>query len=101
MSRRLEELALRRERLIARAAEQRAALASSGSALLPPGRLGDRLLLLSRAALAHPAWAVAAAVAIGVAMVRSRRVALWLGRAWMAWRAWQTVQVWLKRPSGH
>jgi hypothetical protein len=95
----MDELALRRERLVARAAEQRAALAAGGSALRPAGRLGDRLLSLSRVVRSHPAWAVAGAVAVSVVVIRRRHAAVWLGRAWTAWRAWQVVQVWLRGPA--
>jgi hypothetical protein len=99
MSGRLDGLALRRQRLIARAAEQRAALAASGTALLPPARLADRLLSLTRVAQAHPAWTVAAAAVGGVLIIRRRRAARWLGRVWMAWRAWQAARVWLRTPA--
>lgn len=99
MSRRLDELVLRRERLVARAAEQRAALATTAVALLSPGRLADRALQMKRVLQAHPTWAAVAAAAAGVLMMRRRRAAVWLGRAWMVWRAWQTLRVWLRRPA--
>ena len=96
MSRRLDELALRRAGLIARAAEQRAALSTGGSALLPAGGLGDRLQSVGRVAMAHPVCALVVGVAVGVIVIRRGRAALWAGRAWMAWRAWQAAQVWLR-----
>jgi hypothetical protein len=99
VSRRLDELALRRERLVSRAAEQRAALAVGASALLPSVRLGDRLTSIGRAVCSHPAWAVAGAVALGAVLIRRGRATVWLGRAGMAWRAWQMVQVWLRGPA--
>jgi hypothetical protein len=99
MSGRLDQLALRRESLVSRAAEQRAALAVGASALLPYARLGERLVSFRRALRSHPAWAVAGAVALGAVLIRRRRAAVWLGRAWTAWRAWQVVQVWLRGPA--
>jgi hypothetical protein len=99
MSARLGELAMRRQRLIARAAGQRAALAAMTSAVAPTGRLADRALLLANLLKAHPAWAAGALAAGGFLLSRRRRAALWLGRAWMVWRAWQTLQGWLRRPA--
>lgn len=96
---RLDELALRRERLIARAAEQRSTLSATVAQLVPSGGLADRALLLKRVVQAHPMWAAAAAALAGVALMRRRSAAVWLGRAWMMWRAWQAVQVWLRRPT--
>jgi hypothetical protein len=99
VSGRLDELELRRERLVCRAADQRAALAVGASVLLPSARLGDRLVSFRRAVRSHPAWAVAGAVALTAVLIRRRGAAVWLGRAWTAWRAWQVVRVLLRGPA--
>lgn len=97
MKAKLAALALRRERLVAHAAEQRVALGDAAGALAAPGRLAERLLLVKRVAQAHPAWTTAALAAVSVILVRRRRAALWLSRAWVAWRGWQALAGWLRR----
>lgn len=96
---RLEELALRRERLIARAAEQRSTLLATVAQLVPSGGLAGRALQLKRVVEAHPMWAAAAAAVAGVVVMRRGSAAVWLGRVWMVWRAWQAAQAWLRRPA--
>ncbi|MGE5525684.1 MAG: hypothetical protein ACM3SS_18360 [Rhodospirillaceae bacterium] len=99
MSRRLDELAQRRAQLIARAAEQRAAIAASGTALLPSGGLPGRAFLWKRIVRAHPLWIAAAVAATTAFLVRPRSATLWLGRALMTWRTWQALKAWLARPA--
>ncbi len=99
MSARLDALVARRERLVARAAEERVRLGTSVAALSPRGPWLDVALLARRALGAHPLWLAVGALAAIVFLRRGASTAAWAGRAWIAWRAWEVAQAWLKRPA--
>lgn len=98
MSRRLDELARRRAHLIATAAEQRAHLAASGTALLPFAGLSGGAFLWKRIVQARPLWTAAAVAAATAMLIRPRSATLWLARALTVWRTWQALKAWLTRP---
>ncbi len=87
MNRKLTRLAERRERLVAQAAAQRAALARD----LEPWRarlaLVDRGIAALRYVRRHPALAVGAAFIIAVWLPKG--TGKWAGRAWAAWQFWR------------
>jgi hypothetical protein len=84
MSARRAALAARRERLVAQAAAQRAALARDLAPWRAPLALADRGLAALRYLKRHPALLVGVTVAF--AAWRPKRVGHGLGRAWRMWR---------------
>jgi hypothetical protein len=84
MNAKLIEIALRRERLIAQAAQQRATLAQTVRTWRAPLVLADQGLMALRYLKQHPAW-LAGGVAV-IVMLRPRGARKWLGRAWLAWK---------------
>ena len=85
-------LALRKERIVVRAGEQREQLAQLGTQLRKPCAVADKALNAGRYVKAHP-WAAGAVVGVAALMGRRHlfRVA---GYAWGAWRAWRFVGAW-------
>lgn len=98
MNARLAELAMRRERLVARCAEQRAALADSVQGLHAPLQMADRALSMLAFVRRHPLVTVAAG-ALAFAL-RPRRAGLWLKRGWLVWRLARAVERWAGAPTG-
>lgn len=89
---RLMEIALRKERLIARAAAQRASVGQSFSNLGGAIAVVDRVLQAVRFLRAHPAL-IAVAVAALVAL-RGRGLLSLAGRAFSVWRLWRSASAW-------
>jgi len=82
-------LALRKERLIVNAGQQRGELALIGERLRKPCALADKVMDAGRYVKAHP-WT--AGIAVGVAVLMGRRHLFRLaGFGWTAWRAWRVV----------
>ena len=96
---RLIEIAGRRERLIARAGAQRAAIAGTVHELEAPAAIADRALGVARFLRLHPLL-TAAAVAAAAMALRRPRVLLLAGRAVAVWRLWRTVSVYFNIPVG-
>lgn len=91
----LIELARRKERLIMRAGQQRAVIATSCLQLQKPLGMIDRGIAMARYLKAHP---LALAAGITVAAVLGRRSLLrWAGRGLFAWRAWHSVRAWTRK----
>lgn len=91
----LIELARRKERLIARTAAQRTAVAAAYQRWQKPASMLDRGIAVARFLKAHPlllAIGVAAAAAVG-----RRNLLHWIGRGWVAWRAGRTLGAWVSR----
>jgi len=91
----LAETARRKERLIARCAAQRDALAGVLRDLERPIAVADRALAIARFFRAHPALVFVAA-AILVAFRRRGALGL-LGRGLAVWRAWRSISGWAGR----
>lgn len=89
---RLIEIARRKERLIARAEAQRAAIGESIRRLEGPIGIVDRGLEVARFLQAHPVL-VGAAVAALVVFSRRGLPSL-AGRVFSAWRLWRWVSAW-------
>lgn len=89
---RLMELALRKERLVARAEAQRAAVGERFRELQRPIAIADAALSVVRTLRAHPAL-VAVGVAVLVAL-RGRGLFSIAGRLYSVWRLWRTVSAW-------
>jgi hypothetical protein len=92
MNEKLFELALRRERLIAQAAQQRTTLARSVQVWRVPLALADEGLAALRYLKQHPMWVVGG-VAV-VVVLRPRSVAKWVRRGWAAYRIVRRVRGW-------
>lgn len=92
---RLIELARRKERLIARAAAQRTAIAGTFREWRTPIAVADRALAVARFFRSHPVL-LAAAVAAAVAL-RGRTLVGLAGRSFAAWRVWRTLSTWSAR----
>jgi YqjK-like protein len=88
----LIDIARRKERLAARAQEQRLAIGESFRQWRDPIGIVDRGMGIARFLRAHPVF-VAAAVAALVAFRRHGLVSL-AGRAFSAWRLWRAVSAW-------
>ena len=95
---RLIEIARLRERLIARAGAQRAAIAGTVHELEAPAAVADRALGVARFLRLHPLLTAAAVAAAAVALRRPGVLSL-AGRAVAVWRLWRIVSVWSSRPS--
>ena len=92
---RLIELARRKERLIARAAAQRAAIAATIREWRVPIAVADQAFGIVRFFRSHPVLLAAAVAA--VTALRGRTLAGLAGRGYTAWRIWRTVSTWSAR----
>jgi len=95
---RLIEIARRKERLIARAGAQRAAIGETIRQLRRPIGVLDHGLEVVRFLQAHPLL-VASGVAL-LAVFRRRRLVSLTGSLLTAWRLWPVVSAWLARVRG-
>jgi len=84
MTNRLIELAERRERLVAKAALQRAELSGHLVPWKSVCAVADKGVSSVRYLQQHPVW-VAAALTFVVAL-RPRKAFRWMSRGWMAWK---------------
>jgi hypothetical protein len=87
LSGRLTEIQARRERLIVRAAAERAAVSRAVRELSPPIRLIDRGLAIVSFFKLHPALLAAAMVIL--ALLRPRASFRWARRALLLWRSYR------------
>ena len=85
-------LALRKQRVLVRAGQQREQLAQYGEWLKKPCALADKALHAGQMVRAHP-WTAGAAAGVAVLLGR-RHVFRWAGYAWSGWRAWRFVSAW-------
>jgi hypothetical protein len=90
MNQRRQELALRREQLLARSDQLRQALTVQSTAWLPVLAMGDRARAAGRWLQQHPGIVFSAVVV--VAVVRPRLVWRWSLRAWSAVRFVRTLR---------
>jgi hypothetical protein len=90
MNRRRQELALRREQLLARSDQLRQALTVQSAAWLPVLAMGDRARAAGRWLQQHPGIVFSAVVVVVV--VRPRLVWRWSLRAWSAVRFVRTLR---------
>ncbi len=91
---RLIELARRKERLIARAEQQRSGIADACMKWRKPLDLVDRGIAIVAYMKVHP-LVLALAVA-GVAAVGRRNLPRWIGRGFFVWRAWRATGAWMR-----
>jgi hypothetical protein len=91
----LTEIARRKERLIARGAAQRVAIAEEFYELRQPIEVVERALAVTRFLRAHPV--VVAVVVAGLIVFRRRSVLGLLTRGLAAWRMWRAIAPWLDR----
>jgi hypothetical protein len=85
-------LALRKERLLVQAGQQREQIAQLGSWLKKPCAAADKVIEAGRYAKAHP-WTAGVAACAAVLLGR-RHVFRMAGYAWSAWRTWRFVNRW-------
>ncbi|MFN7087870.1 MAG: YqjK family protein [Burkholderiales bacterium] len=88
----LIEIARRKERLIARAAQQRAAIAAGCLPWCKPLAAADRALVLVRFLKENP-LVLGATVAVA-ALIGRRNLLRWAGRGLFLWRAWRSLKAW-------
>lgn len=91
---RLADVVHRKERLVARAAEQRDRLADDLRAWQRPIEMVERGIAATRFLRAHPALVALALVV--VAVLGRRRLLRWLGRGLVVWRSWRAMQGWVR-----
>lgn len=85
-------LALRKERLLVQAGQQREQVAQLADWLKKPCAAADKVIEAGRYAKAHP-WT--AGVVVGAAVLLGRRHLFRMaGYAWGAWRTWRFVNRW-------
>lgn len=93
MNRRLNELHLRRGRLLERIAYQRVALGREIRPVRAALHTTDRWLACARASVScvkqHPSISALAVVALFIA--KPGRIWRWAKRGFIAWRAWRTI----------
>ena len=92
---RLIEIARRKDRLIARAGAQRAAIGESFRHLRRPIDVADRGMEIVRFLKTHPLL-VASAVA-SIAVFRRRSLVSLTGSLLTAWRLWPVISAWSAR----
>ena len=92
IERRLMEIALQKERLIARAEAQRAAVGECVYRLQGPIAIADRGVAVARFLRSHPLLVAAAAAAL--VALRGRGLLALAGRAFSVWRLWRSVSAW-------
>ena len=89
------DVALRKERLLARCDGQRVVIAQAYRRWQAPARIIDRAWTVAQFLRTHPAVVM---VAVAAAMVVGRRnLFAWAGRGLIAWRAWRSLADWLRR----
>jgi hypothetical protein len=92
---RMLDVALRKERLIARSEGQRTLIAEACRRWREPARVIDRAWAGATYLRAHPALI---AIGVAAAMILGRRSLFrWAGRGLVAWRAWRSVAGWVRR----
>jgi hypothetical protein len=91
----LIEIARRKERLIARAEAQRAAVRAEFRHLQKPLAVVDRGMEVGRFLRAHPL--VVGALVGAVTVFRGRGLVSMAGRAWSLWRLWRSLSMWAAR----
>ena len=91
MNARLLELALKKQRLQYRSAEQRRELARGLMPLVPVFAVADTARSWARRVREHPAISMGVVVAILVA--KPRMVVRWARRTWWAWQAWRKLRL--------
>ncbi len=91
----LIELARRKERLIARAENQRTEIAAAFERWRKPAGVLDRGIAVAEFLRAHPVL-LAAGLAAAAALGR-RNLMRWVASGMIAWRAWRSVQGWVRR----
>lgn len=89
MTDRLGELALKKQRLLARSAELRDRIGGHAEGMVPLFDAADRLCAAAAAVRRHPEWAVGAMAVVVV--LRPRFVWRWLQRGFVGWRIWKGV----------
>jgi hypothetical protein len=90
MSKKSDQLAQRRERLIAQAAEQRTALGRDLEPWHKPLALADQGLNALHYLKRHPVLIVGGFALLAV--MRPRNMGKWLGRGWVTWRLLQRLR---------
>lgn len=90
MNERLPAIHARRERLVERAAHQRADVARLVQAAMPPVTVAEWGLRALRLIRSKPALVAGALVAASV--LRPGRAVRWSIRAWAAWQAWRRIR---------
>ena len=91
----LTEIRRRKERLIARCAADREAIAEAFHNLRGPIAVVERALAVTRFLRSHPV--LVAAVVAGLVGFRRRSVAGLVTRGLAAWRMWRAIAPWLDR----
>ena len=92
MQNQLMEIVRRKERLIARAESQRAAISAGFAQLQGPIGVIDRGLAVARFLRAHPALVGVAVAAVFV--LRGRGLLSMASRGLTVWRAWRSLSAW-------
>jgi hypothetical protein len=96
--RHIAHLAERKQRLVARCAAQRAAIAGGIQALERPIAIADRITDAARFLRAHSMLVSVAVIAAVAAVAFRRGTVLGLAaRSLAAWRAWRSLNVWARR----
>lgn len=90
----LIELARRKERLIARAAQQRAQIVVVSLKWRKPLSMADRGIAIAAYLKAHPL--VSALAVAGVAAAGRASLPRWIGRGFFVWRLWRAAGVWMR-----
>lgn len=91
----LIELARHKERLIARAGQQRTAIVAAFRRWEKPAAAIDRGIAVAHFLRAHPLL-LAAGLAVAAVLGR-RNLMRWLGRGLVAWRTWRSLGAWVRR----
>lgn len=88
-----DELILRQQRLVARSAELRLTLTNQGQVFKKPLAMADQAQAGLQWLYRNPQWPLGAMLVLVV--LRPRRVILWGGRLWWAWKTFNRAQKWM------
>ena len=91
MNARLLELALKKQRLQYRSAEQRRELARGLMPLVPAFALVETVRSWARWVREHPA--ISAGVLVAIFVTRPRSAVRWARRTWWAWQTWSKLRL--------
>ena len=91
MNARLLELALKKQRLQSRSAEQRHELAQGLMPLVPFFAVAEKARSWARWVSEHPA--ISAGVLVAIFATRPRIAMRWARRTWWAWQAWRKLRL--------
>lgn len=92
-----DELSLRQQHLLRRSAQLRIAFAQQAQAFKGPLTVADQMRGALQWLRRHPQWPLAALLTLLI--LRPRRMLVWSGRLWWAWKIFKRARAWMAEHS--